>query len=155
MTRPDALSSRQEAILATIRDWIVETGESPSVRQIGERVASSDGDSRKPDSAASSPGSRADPGPGRTASATRLRAVTPASCPGYGTPTPGCGDDAGHRPLSGAHDVLHPVAMHDIGRNPPPVSTGWLPRATHASEDRRRRTRQPLRRRQPPRPGGK
>ncbi|MET8747725.1 hypothetical protein [Streptomyces sp. NPDC004728] len=24
--------------LATIRDWIAETGESPSVRQIGERV---------------------------------------------------------------------------------------------------------------------
>jgi len=38
MTRPDALSSRQEAILATIRDWIAETVESPSVRQIGERV---------------------------------------------------------------------------------------------------------------------
>ncbi|MFD5503739.1 LexA family protein [Streptomyces sp. NPDC127061] len=38
MTRPDALSSRQEATLAAIRDWIVETGESPSVRQIGERV---------------------------------------------------------------------------------------------------------------------
>ncbi|MFE7113430.1 LexA family protein [Streptomyces sp. NPDC057575] len=38
MTRPDALSCRQEAILATIRDWIAETGESPSVRQIGERV---------------------------------------------------------------------------------------------------------------------
>ncbi len=29
MTRPDALSSRQEAALATIRDWIVETGERP------------------------------------------------------------------------------------------------------------------------------
>ncbi|MFF1650627.1 hypothetical protein [Streptomyces sp. NPDC058240] len=38
MTRPDALSARQEAILRTIRDWIAETGESPSVRQIGERV---------------------------------------------------------------------------------------------------------------------
>jgi repressor LexA len=38
VTRPDALSSRQEAILATIRDWIAETGESPCVRQIGERV---------------------------------------------------------------------------------------------------------------------
>ncbi|MGY3056605.1 SOS-response transcriptional repressor LexA [Streptomyces sp. TE3672] len=63
MTRPDALSSRQEAILATIRDWIVETGESPSVRQIGERFASSDGDSRKPDSAASSPGQSRRPRP--------------------------------------------------------------------------------------------
>ncbi|MEU9463703.1 hypothetical protein [Streptomyces sp. NPDC048312] len=40
MTRPDALSSRQEAILATIRDWIAETVESPSVRQIGETVES-------------------------------------------------------------------------------------------------------------------
>ncbi|MEV7715668.1 MarR family transcriptional regulator [Streptomyces sp. NPDC088270] len=38
MTRPDALSARQEAILRAIRDWIAETGESPSVRQIGERV---------------------------------------------------------------------------------------------------------------------
>ncbi|MCT2547369.1 LexA family transcriptional regulator [Streptomyces atratus] len=38
MTRPDTLSSRQEAILRAIRDWIAETGESPSVRQIGERV---------------------------------------------------------------------------------------------------------------------
>ncbi|MFE3159171.1 hypothetical protein [Streptomyces sp. NPDC059221] len=38
MTRPDALSSRQEAVLRAIRDWIAETGESPSVRQIGERV---------------------------------------------------------------------------------------------------------------------
>ncbi|MEV6749012.1 MULTISPECIES: hypothetical protein [unclassified Streptomyces] len=36
MTRPDALSSRQEATLATIRDWIAETVESPSVRQIAE-----------------------------------------------------------------------------------------------------------------------
>ncbi|MDV9197253.1 hypothetical protein [Streptomyces sp. Wh19] len=32
------MSARQEAILATIRDWIAETGESPSVRRIGERV---------------------------------------------------------------------------------------------------------------------
>ncbi|MES9558859.1 MULTISPECIES: MarR family transcriptional regulator [unclassified Streptomyces] len=38
MTRPDALSARQEAILRAIGDWIAETGESPSVRQIGERV---------------------------------------------------------------------------------------------------------------------
>ncbi|MFD5503716.1 LexA family protein [Streptomyces sp. NPDC127061] len=38
MTRPDALSSRQEAILATIGDWIAETVESPSVRQIGEPI---------------------------------------------------------------------------------------------------------------------
>ncbi|WP_326770928.1 hypothetical protein OG978_45645 (plasmid) [Streptomyces sp. NBC_01591] len=38
MTQPDALSARQEAILRTIRDWIAENGESPSVRQIGERV---------------------------------------------------------------------------------------------------------------------
>ncbi|MFJ8856325.1 LexA family protein [Streptomyces sp. NPDC102437] len=38
MTQPDVLSSRQEAILSAIRDWIAETGESPSVRQIGERV---------------------------------------------------------------------------------------------------------------------
>ncbi|MFD4763896.1 LexA family protein [Streptomyces sp. NPDC058439] len=38
MTRPDAPSARQEAILAAIRDWIAETGESPSVRQIGARV---------------------------------------------------------------------------------------------------------------------
>ncbi|MCX4852104.1 hypothetical protein [Streptomyces sp. NBC_00893] len=37
MTRPDALSSRREAVLRAIRDWIAETGESPSVRQIGER----------------------------------------------------------------------------------------------------------------------
>ncbi|MEU0633412.1 hypothetical protein [Streptomyces sp. NPDC005989] len=38
MARPDALSDRQEAILRAIRDWIAETGESPSVRQIGEKV---------------------------------------------------------------------------------------------------------------------
>ncbi|MEU0633700.1 hypothetical protein [Streptomyces sp. NPDC005989] len=38
MTRTDVLSDRQEAILRTIRDWIAETGESPSVRQIGEKV---------------------------------------------------------------------------------------------------------------------
>ncbi|MFB7216523.1 LexA family protein [Streptomyces sp. NPDC056255] len=38
MTRPDALSSRQEAILRAIRDWLAESGESPSVRQIGEQV---------------------------------------------------------------------------------------------------------------------
>ncbi|MEL5958880.1 hypothetical protein AADR41_29645 [Streptomyces sp. CLV115] len=38
MTRPDTLSARQEAILAAIRDWTAETGESSSVRQIGERV---------------------------------------------------------------------------------------------------------------------
>ncbi|WP_331753999.1 MULTISPECIES: hypothetical protein [unclassified Streptomyces] len=38
MTRPDALSSRREAVLRAIRAWIAETGESPSVRQIGEWV---------------------------------------------------------------------------------------------------------------------
>ncbi|MFB6876374.1 LexA family protein [Streptomyces sp. NPDC056323] len=38
MTRTDVLSDRQEAILRTIRDWIAENGESPSVRQIGEKV---------------------------------------------------------------------------------------------------------------------
>ncbi|AXE81514.1 winged helix DNA-binding protein [Streptomyces atratus] len=38
MTRPDVLSARQEVILRTIRDWIAGTGESPSFRQIGERV---------------------------------------------------------------------------------------------------------------------
>lgn len=34
--------------------------------------------------------------------------------PGCGIPTPGCGDDARHRPPSGAHDVPHP----DAGWNP-------------------------------------
>ncbi|MEV6750068.1 MarR family transcriptional regulator [Streptomyces sp. NPDC058322] len=38
MAQPDTLSSRQEAVLRAIRAWIEETGESPSVRQIGERV---------------------------------------------------------------------------------------------------------------------
>ncbi|WP_079179786.1 hypothetical protein OH786_00485 [Streptomyces atratus] len=38
MTRPDVLSARQEAALHMIRDWIAETGESPSVRQFGVRV---------------------------------------------------------------------------------------------------------------------
>lgn len=32
MTWPGTLSAWQEAILRTIRDWIAETGESPSVR---------------------------------------------------------------------------------------------------------------------------
>ncbi|WP_385625580.1 hypothetical protein PXH67_43575 (plasmid) [Streptomyces sp. P8-A8] len=40
MTRPDALSCRQEAILSVIRDWIAETGESPTVRQIGSPTSS-------------------------------------------------------------------------------------------------------------------
>ncbi|MDQ1013404.1 hypothetical protein QFZ82_007972 [Streptomyces sp. V4I23] len=68
--------------------------------------------------AASPPRSRAGLAPGRAGSATRPRAAMPALCPGCGTPPPGCGDDAGHRPLSGDHDVLHPVAMHDIGWAP-------------------------------------
>ncbi|MFC9754700.1 hypothetical protein [Streptomyces sp. NPDC056921] len=38
MIRPDALSAWQEAVLRAIRDWIAETGEDPSVRQIGGRV---------------------------------------------------------------------------------------------------------------------
>jgi conjugative relaxase-like TrwC/TraI family protein len=75
-------------------------------------------DSRKPGSAASPPRSRAGPAPGRAGSATRPRAAMPAHCPGCGTQLPGCGDDAGHRPLSGPHDVLHPVAMYDIGWAP-------------------------------------
>ncbi|MEE1735132.1 MarR family transcriptional regulator [Streptomyces sp. BE147] len=32
------MSARQEAILRAIRDCIAATGESPSIRQIGERV---------------------------------------------------------------------------------------------------------------------
>ncbi|WP_331752563.1 hypothetical protein [Streptomyces sp. NBC_00829] len=34
----DHLSSRQERILVCIREWIAETGEAPSIRQIGEAV---------------------------------------------------------------------------------------------------------------------
>ncbi|MYS36326.1 hypothetical protein GT025_19640 [Streptomyces sp. SID4920] len=32
------LSSRQEAVLCAVREWIAEHGEGPSVRQIGARV---------------------------------------------------------------------------------------------------------------------
>ncbi|CAM5626391.1 hypothetical protein SBADM41S_10792 [Streptomyces badius] len=85
--------------------------------------------SRTPGSAALRPGSRAGPGPGRAGSATRPRAAMPAPCLGCGTPPPGCGDDAGHRPPGGAHDVLHPVAMHDIGWS----QTHPTPRATMRS----------------------
>ncbi|MFF1649950.1 hypothetical protein [Streptomyces sp. NPDC058240] len=38
ITLPDVLSARQEAILRTIPGRITETGESPSSRQIGDRV---------------------------------------------------------------------------------------------------------------------
>jgi SOS-response transcriptional repressor LexA len=34
----DHLTSRQEGILGCIREWIAETGEGPSIRQIGQRV---------------------------------------------------------------------------------------------------------------------
>lgn len=70
--------------------------------------------SRAPGSAASQPRSHAGPAPRRAGSATRLRAAMPAPRPGCGTPTPGFGDDDQHRPPSGADDVQHPVAMHDI-----------------------------------------
>ncbi|MEU0382619.1 hypothetical protein ABZ093_35845 [Streptomyces cyaneofuscatus] len=33
-----ALSERQEAIMRVIRSWIVEHGQAPTIRQIGERV---------------------------------------------------------------------------------------------------------------------
>lgn len=32
------LSDRQEAIMRVIRSWIVEHGQAPTIRQIGERV---------------------------------------------------------------------------------------------------------------------
>ncbi|MFF9639790.1 hypothetical protein ACF1D2_35075 [Streptomyces bacillaris] len=32
------LSERQEAIMRVIRSWIVEYGQAPTIRQIGERV---------------------------------------------------------------------------------------------------------------------
>ncbi|MFD7532271.1 hypothetical protein ACFV8E_32530 [Streptomyces sp. NPDC059849] len=50
------LSARQDSILATIRDWIVETGESPSARQMGERVGLSSTSASPAGSAASKPG---------------------------------------------------------------------------------------------------
>ncbi|MER5917033.1 winged helix-turn-helix transcriptional regulator [Streptomyces sp. NPDC001982] len=34
----DHLTERQEAVLACIREWIAETGEGPTVREIGQRV---------------------------------------------------------------------------------------------------------------------
>ncbi len=58
-----------------------------------------------PDDVDSPPRSRAGPAPARTGSATRPRAATPAPCPGCGTPPPGRGDDAGHRPPSGPHPM--------------------------------------------------
>lgn len=52
----------------------------------------------------------------------------PAPCPGCGTPTPGCGDDAGHRPLSGVHPISRIATgcrtssgLHSAG------STRWTP----------------------------
>ncbi|MFD7442041.1 LexA family protein [Streptomyces sp. NPDC059909] len=34
----DHLSPRQEAALACVREWIAETGEGPTLREIGHRV---------------------------------------------------------------------------------------------------------------------
>ncbi|MET9648604.1 LexA family protein [Streptomyces syringium] len=38
MPSAECLSPRQEAIVRVIREWIVEHGEGPSVREIGEQV---------------------------------------------------------------------------------------------------------------------